>query len=108
MGIHLHPTFVMANRAEIEAEIEAHLTRVTLLIARLDRADGDCDIEEDDPAGDPLDKGEEDEARGARVPVFGVDQTREPINQREMEAAERAERAKAMGLIKTPRGWRWP
>lgn len=33
------------RRAAIETEIELHLLRVDLLLARLDRMDGDCDVE---------------------------------------------------------------
>lgn len=40
------------RRATLAAEIELHLLRVDLLLARLDRMDGDCDVE---PNGDELD-----------------------------------------------------
>lgn len=46
---------VLINRVEIEDEIER-------LIALLDAYDGDCDMEDDDPAGSDA----EDEAGGPR------------------------------------------
>lgn len=55
------------------------------LIALLDEADGDCDLEDDDPAGDHLDSyGEPHSDDGARIsalrPAYGIDQRRGPIN----------------------------
>jgi hypothetical protein len=76
MGVHAQ--FALANRVEIENEIER-------LIALLDLADGDWDAEDDDPAGDPLDeRGEEPASCGRELltmmPIYGSDQTRGPIN----------------------------
>lgn len=45
------PAFLHLRR-RLSAEIETHLSRVDLLLARLNRLDGDCDLE---PAGDELD-----------------------------------------------------
>ncbi|WP_419828187.1 hypothetical protein [Sphingomonas sp.] len=103
MGLHLHPTYVLANRAEIEAEVER-------LIALLDMADGDCDLEDDDPAGDPLDiEGEAPSDVGTAVmatrPIYGVDQSHGPTNE---AAAYRAHKAAQLGLVRTATGWRWP
>lgn len=90
MGVHTR--FMPPHRrVAIEAEIEAHLQRVTLLIARLDRADGDCDLEDDDPAGDSLDKGEGEGHFGqglyTTLPRYGLDQSTGPTNLREAERA---------------------
>ncbi|MCW6529730.1 hypothetical protein NED98_05680 [Sphingomonas sp. MMSM20] len=104
MGVHLHPTFVLANRRAIEDEIER-------LIGLLDLVDGDCDLEDDDPAGDPLDEhGEAPSHDGyelvATRPVYGLDQSLGPINYRE---AERGYRARELGLARTPGGgWKKP
>ncbi|TKD52061.1 hypothetical protein [Sphingomonas baiyangensis] len=46
-------------RNAVEAEIEQHLSRVEILIARLDRIDPDPDLEDDDP-----DTSVEDDPRG--------------------------------------------
>lgn len=63
------------SRHELEAITER-------LIERLDELDGDCDREEDDPAGTDLDSGEDDGAQGwvrkLPVPTYaddGHDQT---------------------------------
>ncbi|NML94726.1 hypothetical protein [Novosphingobium olei] len=62
------------SRDEIEALTEH-------LIDRLDTLDGDPDLEDDDPAGgNPEDVGEHDYSRGLPRPIFGVDQTRLPLN----------------------------
>lgn len=73
------------RRAGIEAEIEMCLLRVDRLIARLDSMDGDCDLEDDDPAGDFLDKrGEAPSDDGSRIlpdrPVYRMNQARGPLN----------------------------
>lgn len=47
-------------------------------IEHLDAMAGDCDLEEDDPSGDPLDRGELDE--GIMLPKYGPDQSLGPIN----------------------------
>lgn len=69
----LHP----ADRAAIEDHIEQ-------LLYMLDQDDGDCDIEEDDPSYDPL---EDNEALGFEplptLPIYAVDQSLSPVNQRE-------------------------
>ena len=65
------------------------LVRLTArMIDRLDQLDGDCDLEDDDPAGgNPDDTGEEEEwcPDGVKLalPIFGIDQTTGPINERE-------------------------
>lgn len=70
------------RRKLIEAEIELCLRRVERLIARLDRADGDPDLEDDDPAGGAIDdQGEGDELLPL-LPVYVLDQTSGPINER--------------------------
>jgi len=76
------------RRRAIEDEIELHLHRVTQLIARLDRLDSRFeDIEDDDPAGDPLDEyGEAATDTGSTLlptpPIYGVDQSSGPLNER--------------------------
>ena len=57
-------------------------------IDRMDEMDGDPDLEDDDPAGDPLDeRGEapDDAGRGIlpTLPVYAVDQASLPANVRE-------------------------
>ena len=66
------------DRRAIAAQIEA-------LIAVLDAADGDCDLEDDDPAGgNPDDVGEvPDWLPRFPLPVYGIDQRRGPTNARE-------------------------
>lgn len=51
------------------------------MIAALDDLQGDVDLEDDDPAGDPLDKGELDEGV-LGVPLYDVDQSSGPTNER--------------------------
>ncbi|MBV9840229.1 MAG: hypothetical protein JOY99_01620 [Sphingomonadaceae bacterium] len=57
------------------------------MIDRMDEMDGDCDIEDDDPAGDPLDAGEfeagshPNDVLVKTRPIYGVDQSLGPINQ---------------------------
>lgn len=70
---------VNIRRARIEAIVET-------CIAYLDAIDGDCDLEDDDPSGDPLDHGElggfvHPEILMATLPLYGVDQSRGPINE---------------------------
>lgn len=67
---------IAISRRAIEAEIER-------LIALLDAADGDDDLE-DDREDDPLDHGEEDESRGLILPIYDVDQSTGPVNERQM------------------------
>lgn len=73
-----------ATRQAIESEVDR-------LIAILDGADGDCDLEDDDPAGDPLDLGEAEDWRpeGCDLPKprYGVDQSAGPINEAEVGRA---------------------
>lgn len=80
------------ERAAIEAEVDR-------LIAILDAVDGDCDLEDDDPAGDPLDKGEDEEWRPEGFvlpkPRYGEDQSEGPANEQEVS---RAWRRHVMGL----------
>lgn len=62
MGVHAPYRLPPHRRASIEGEIEFCLQRATLLIARLDRADGDADLEAN---GDELDgTNAEDEESG--------------------------------------------
>lgn len=63
-------------RAAIEAAVET-------LLSVLDTLDGDPDLEDDDPAGDALDKGELDEGCDLAPPIYGVDQTKGPLNETE-------------------------
>jgi len=56
------------SRHELEAVTER-------LIQRLDELDGDPDLEDDDPAGTELDKGEFCEGEYAPPPNYGIDQT---------------------------------
>lgn len=104
MGVQFIPP---RRRAAIETEIEMHLARVERLVARLDRADSPSDdMEDDDPSGDPIDqKGEcwSDDGRGVHrtLPLYGLDQTRGPVNHRE---ADRERYAIEAGLVRTPAG----
>lgn len=92
------------QRLEIEREVEH-------LIALLDAADGDCDLEDDDPSGDPLDIGGEassDDGRGLLPtrPIWALNQLGGPSNYR---AASREQAAKERGLMRSPTGgWRVP
>lgn len=92
------------QRLEIEREVEH-------LIALLDAVDGDCDLEDDDPSGDPLDMSGEassDDGRGLLPtrPSWALDQSGGPSNYRE---ASREQAAKEMGLVRSPTGsWRVP
>lgn len=96
-------------RAAISAELTMLFDRVDLLLARLDKDDGDPDLEEDDPSGDPLEvNGEapDDEARGVLPirPFYGVDQTSGPTNYAEAQATYLAAEN---GLVRAPGGgWR--
>jgi hypothetical protein len=79
MGIHAQ--FALVNRRVIANEIER-------LIALLDIADGDFDLEEDDPAGDALDERGEcltDDGTEmlSTLPLYGLDQSAGPVNERE-------------------------
>lgn len=78
---------------------------VEALIARLDLLAGDADLEEDDHAGDLLDEREaaSDDGRGllSVLPIWPIDQTREPSNYRE---ASRDHQAAEMGLVRSPSG----
>lgn len=96
-------------RAAITAELTMLFDRAEILLARLDRADGDCDLEDDDPAGDPLDeRGEasDDEARGTLPtrPFYAVDQATGPTN---YSAAQATYLAEENGLTRSSNGgWR--
>lgn len=78
-GAALLGTIATLDRAVLEEWIEA-------AIARLDALDGDPDLEDDDPAGDPLDAGE----------VDGIDELgdtfSDPAYYREQRARIRGER----------------
>lgn len=91
------------RRLAIESEIEAHLQRVELLIARLDRADAPFeDLEEDDHSGEH--DGREPEERA--VPRYALDQSRGPINVAE---ETRAFHVRELGLVPNGRGgWMRP
>lgn len=55
------------------------------LIDHLDAQDGDPDLEDDDPAGgNPEDDGEQLDYVGLPLPIYGVDQRREPLNHRKV------------------------
>ena len=75
----LHARIAPTSRAAIEAEIER-------LIALLDLADGDCDLEEDDAAGGNV---EDEPQMGVgqdyyrMPPCYGIDQSKGPINEHE-------------------------
>ena len=86
------------DRAQLEGFI-------SVAIDLLDMADGDPDIEDDDPSGTPLDQGEGDEATiVATKPIYGPDQSTGPINEREAIAEHQA---KELGLERSPTGgWR--
>lgn len=63
-----------------------------MAIALLDAADGEIDLEDDDPSGDPLDEHGEHPTDTAQVllptrPRYGVDQSKGPINEREAHRA---------------------
>ena len=107
------------RRRAIRAEIDMHLERAERLIARLDQADGDPDLEDGDDdrcsagddapiafwgdggAGDPADA--EDEYLRF-TPAYGLDQALGPVNAR---AVEIEERARVAGLVRTSTGgWR--
>lgn len=97
----LHAQFALANRRAIADEIER-------LIALLDIVDGDCDLEDDDPAGSDNEDAEGDHGRGLlrELPRYGVDQSAGPIN---YARAERDHQAETMGLVRSPSGgWRHP
>jgi hypothetical protein len=51
------------------------------LIAALDALDGDPDLEDDDPGGDLFDNGEGEDLYETR-PLYDVDQSMGPINER--------------------------
>lgn len=110
MGVHIR-IVPPHRRVAIEAEIAMHLDRVEYLIARLDRTDGEPDLEDDDPAGDPLEMyGEAASDDGqplmATLPLYGVDQSTGPINE---HAAARAYRAALVGAVPSGSGgWRLP
>ncbi|HEX8388249.1 MAG TPA: hypothetical protein VF636_04465 [Sphingomonas sp.] len=57
---------------------------VARMIDHIDGLDPDPEEEDDDPAGDPLDRGELDESRpdGIKLPrpVYGADQSLGPVN----------------------------
>lgn len=75
----------------------------------IDARGGDCDMEDDDPAGDPLELfGEPQSDTGAplyaALPIYDTDQTAGPINERD---ADLSYRAAEQGLIRSPNGgWR--
>lgn len=99
----------LPQREAIESEIEMHLHRVTLLVARLDRADGDCDLEDDDPSGDPAEiDADSDDGRALSpiLPRWSVDQSRGPTNANEPHRQYIVSR---LGLVRSPSGgWRRP
>lgn len=73
------------SRSRLEQLAEA-------IISHLDELDGDVDIEDDDPAGGDLDDmGEYDSEDGtpmcAVLPIYALDQSLEPINEREAHRA---------------------
>ncbi|WP_230629346.1 hypothetical protein [Sphingomonas sp. Leaf37] len=74
-GAALAPLLTREDRRAIAAQIET-------LIAVLDAAGGDCDLEDDDPAGgNPDDEGEvPDWLPRFPLPVYGIDQRCGPTN----------------------------
>ena len=71
-----------AERKAVKAEIER-------LIAALDALDGDCDLEEDDPAGGNVEdvcQVEDWRPDGFRLPppLYGDDQSKGPTNERQV------------------------
>ena len=101
-----HSPILPRLRHTIETEIEMHMQRVTLLIARLDRADAPFeDLEDDDPSGSLIDNGEASSDDGrellAMLPAYAVDQTSGPTNER---AANNARQAQLYGLVPNGRG----
>ncbi len=72
------------RRIAIESEIEMHLHRASLLIARLDRADAPVeDMEDDDPAGGNIEDDREGPELYTLLPRYDLDQSRGPVNERE-------------------------
>ncbi|MEH3046153.1 hypothetical protein [Sphingomonas adhaesiva] len=77
-------------------------TAIDLLDARA----GDCDLEDDDPAGDPLDIDGEHPCDDASTilamrPVYGADQSLGPVNGL---VAYQEHQAEELGLVRTARG----
>ena len=105
MGMHMSAT--AWRRLAIEAEIEAHLERVTILLARIDGEDARSeDLEDDDPAGDHLDltgEANSDDGRGLLPirPIWSLDQTQGPLNFKE---ASREYAAAELGLVRSSTG----
>ncbi len=62
---------------------------IEALIDVLDQLSGDCDLEEDDPSGDPSDQGEPEPWRREGIsmaqPRYGEDQSKGPINKASAE-----------------------
>lgn len=108
MALHSHPA---APPIDIGALLSTlHTTDLKAIAATaidlLDARAGDCDLEDDDPAGDTLDELGEHPADDASTilraaPVYGVDQSTGPINGR---AAYQAHQAAELGLVRTARG----
>ena len=67
---------VLLNRQQIEEEIEH-------LISLLDAHDGDCDLEDDDPAGGNVEDDQQDPMHYRLPPKYGADQT-VMINERDI------------------------
>jgi len=108
MSLHVHAA---APPIDIGALLSTLATADLQAIAEtaidlLDQRAGDCDLEDDDPAGDTLDEHGEHPADDASTilairPVYGSDQSLGPINGR---AAYQAHQAKELGLVRTARG----
>ena len=88
------------ERKALEAEIER-------LIELLDTIDGDCDIEDDDPAFDPGDDREQEEWRGIMPPLYGIDQSAGPINERQAMQRHQRERMELCQPWGDPQPWRY-
>lgn len=69
------------DRKAVERQIEE-------LIELLDTLDGDPDLEEDELHEDPLDLGEAENLYDT-VPIYGLDQSRGPLNERAAYQAHR-------------------
>lgn len=85
-------TITTLDRATLEQWIEA-------AIEHLDAIDGDPDAEDDDPAGDWLDeRGEQPASCGHELlttrPIYALDQSRGPVNERQAILACDAARAR--------------
>ena len=108
MGSQFAPNDPFAQVGDVLARLYSADLRliVTRGIEILDQRAGDCDLEDDDPAGDTLDEHGEHPAEDATTilgtkPQYGLDQSRGPVNSR---TAYQAHQAEELGLVRTSRG----